>query len=375
MKSFKPKTKIFVHLIVALMLASILQATQANTSLDNTEKAIPLLSNVFCFDLSKYDIKLDINVNNSDSNFGDAIQQSTHYTLTSRNGNVSADVNFVGDSLWYCNVRIRGDAIYSQTPSTDLIEQSKRVLQSYRSFVTQNGKSDSYLSEMEALLNQVKELKETSITSENIRLNITMYPTRVSNIPLQFFDWYYTENGVDSSSIRVSFSYTDGVLTSIKDTWKLFSVGSSDSISQAEAESIALSVAKNYTLEFRSENDSVNSEKADLSDVTIKSELSMQQRSDKDSALYPLWAVQFWFNGRPHGNQILGIEVCVWGDTKEVELCQAIVVLGGEDPSQSENSAGNEAFPTSTIALVSAVGIIVALAGVGITVKRKHGKQ
>jgi hypothetical protein len=93
---------------------------------------------------------------------------------------------------------------------------------------------------------------------------------------------------------------------------------------------------QNYNLEFRSEDGSTFTEKADLSDVTIKSELSMQQRSDSDTAVYPFWDVQFWFNGNPHGSQILGVEVGVWGDTKEVELCKAIVVLGEENPVQSE---------------------------------------
>jgi len=375
MLSIKTKTKICT-LFVVLMLFSI---PQINASSDNTEKAISILSNVYCFDLTKYDTKIDINVNNSVSNFGDMIQQSMRYTLTSGKNNVSADVNFVGDSLWYCNVDIEGNPIYSKTLSTNLIEQTKTTLQRYRAFVAQNGKSDGYLTQMEALLNQVTELKETSVVSGNVRLNITMYSTRFSNIPLQYFNWYYTENGVDSISMRVSFGYIDGVLTSIKDTWNLFSIGQSDSISQEEAETIAFGAAKNFDLEFRSENGSTYSVKVDLSDVTIKSELSMQQRDSKISALYPLWNVQFWFNGKPHGSQVRGIEVCVWGDTKEVELCQAIVVLGGEDPSQYEasdgNAVSNEPFPLGNVAIVSTVGLVVALAVVGIAIKRKHGKQ
>jgi hypothetical protein len=46
---------------------------------------------------------------------------------------------------------------------------------------------------------------------------------------------------------------------------------------------------------------------------------------------------------------------------------------------QSETSggtvAGKEAFPFSTIAIVSAAVVIVALAGVGLAVKRKRNKQ
>jgi hypothetical protein len=176
----------------------------------------------------------------------------------------------------------------------------------------------------------------------------------------------------------VGIDYTDGVLTSISDTWNLYSVGSSETISQEEAEAIAYVAAQNYDLEFIAENGSIYTEKADLSDVTTKAELSMQQRSDSDSALYPLWDVEFWFNGRPHGSQVRGVEVGVWGDTKEVELCQAIVVLGGDDPSQSETSdgvvTGDGSFPLGTNAVISAVSITVALATVGIAVKRKQRK-
>lgn len=91
------------------------------------------------------------------------------------------------------------------------------------------------------------------------------------------------------------------------------------------------------------------------------------------------WNVQFWFNGKPHGSQILGVEVGVWGDTKEVEFCKAIVVLGEENPLQpnttGNNATVNEEIPLSTPAIVSATVVIIVLAGIGIAVKRKRNKQ
>lgn len=379
------KTKIISLFFLATLLCPIISfIPSAMAAANNSEKTLSLLSNVFNIDLSKYTIKLDRVTEHSTTDYGSNVtRQSVSYTLKSDDSIVSAESLFIGDLLKYCNLYIdKGDPIYTQKPSADLLEQSKNVLQRYCFFAGQNGASDSYLSylsSMAILLNQLSELKTTSITAGNIRLNVTVYQARASNTPLQTFEWFYLENGVEVSKKAVTLDFTDGVLTSIRDTWNLYSVGSTESISQSEAEAIAYAAAQNYALEFRYENGSTYSEKADLSNVTTQVKFSMEQRSGEDSALYPFWDVQFWFNGRPHGSQVRGIEVGIWGDTKEVKLCQAIVVLGGEDPSQSETSdgtvAGNEAFPISIIAVASVAGLIVALVAVGLVVKKKRNKQ
>jgi hypothetical protein len=367
------KTKMFTLMLITALLFSTVSFMPTVLAADNSEKVLSLLSDVFSIDLSQYNVTLRVTEPQDGQSF-------VSYTLESDVCSLSAGSLFIGDSFKYCNLHInKGSPTYTQEPSTDIIEQSKTILQRYRTFVTQNGDSDSYLSQMEDLLNQVTESTATSITEDNMCLNITCYTARVSETPLQTVRWFYVENGIETIKKAVTLEYTDGVLTSLRDTWNLYSVGSSDSISQEAAEAIAYEAAQNYDIEFFAKDGSVYTERADVSDVTTKTTVSLQQRSNDSDALFPYWAVQFWFNGSLHGSQVRGIEVCVWGDTAMVESCNTIVVLGGEDPSQSETSggtvAGNDMFPLGMVAIVSAVGLVIALATVGIAVKRKHSKQ
>jgi len=366
------KTKMYTLILITALLFSTISFMPTVVAIDNSEKALSILSDVFGLDLSHYNVTLRV----TEPQTG---QSAVVYTLESDDSVVSAHSLFIGDSFEYCNLYIdKGSPVYIQESSTDLLEQSRTVLQRYRSFVTQNGKSADYIFQMQELLNHVSEPKTTSITEGNMRLNITMYQARGLDTPLQTFQWFYVDNDIEASRKSVTLSYTEGILTSLSDSWNLYSVGSSASITQEEAESIAYKAAQDYNIEFLAEDNSTYTEKADVSDVTTKVTVSMQQRS-ADEALFPYWDVQFWFNGRPHGSQVRGIEVCVWGDTKQVESCKPIVVLGGEDPSQSlpsdGNVAGNDVFSFNTVAIVSAVGLVVALAAVGIAVKRKHDKQ
>ncbi len=368
------KTKMFTLILITALLFSTISFMPTVVATDNSEKKVlSLLSDVFALDLSHYNVTLKV----TELQTG---QSAVVYTLESDDSVVSAHSLYMCDSFKYCILyNDKGNPVYTQEPSAGIIEQSKVILQRYRTFVTQNGDSDSYLSQMENLINQVTDSEATSITEGNMCLNITCYTARVSETPLQTVRWFYVENGIETIKKAVTLEYTDGVLTSISDSWNLYSVGSSDSISQEAAEAIAYEAAQNYDVEFFAEDGSVYTERADVSDVTTKATVSLQQRSNESDALFPYWDVQFWFNGSPHGSQVRGIEVGVWGDTKQVESCKPIVVLGGEDPSQSETSgdtvAGNEVFPIGTVAIVSAVGLVVVLVAVGIAVKRKHGKQ
>lgn len=300
-------------------------------------------------------------------------------------------MNFVGESFWYCNLQIKGKPIYTQTESANVLDQSKSVIQRYQAYVAQYTRSDtSYVSSMASMLNTVSELKSTSVTAGNTKLNISVTATRISNIPKQTFKWFYTENGIDVTRKAVTFTYTDGMLTSISDTWNLYSIGSLNSISKEEALNIAWSQAQNLKLQFISENGSIYEIKPDLSNVTTDVSFSMQPRNNT-VLLCPSWIVTYWF-AKPYG-QNHGIEVGIWGDTKEVVFCNPLVILGGSDTSGSTTQASpndglrigsvpsgtstsqassNDGLPVNALLIISAgASLIVAIAGAGIIIKKR----
>ena len=65
------------------------------------------------------------------------------------------------------------------------------------------------------------------------------------------------------------------------------------------------------------------------------------------TALYPLWTVNFYFNKIYYG--AYGIQVGLWGDTKEVFYCESLITLGnsgGESPTTApSNSPPTDATP------------------------------
>jgi hypothetical protein len=109
----------------------------------------------------------------------------------------------------------------------------------------------------------------------------------------------------------------------------------------------------------------------------------MQPRNNT-GLLCPSWIVTYYF-AKPYG-QNYGIEVGIWGDTKEVVFCKPLVILGGSDPSGTSTSPSqttppsqaspNDGLPVNALLIISAgAGLIVALAAVGIVVKKRRNKQ
>jgi hypothetical protein len=58
------------------------------------------------------------------------------------------------------------------------------------------------------------------------------------------------------------------------------------------------------------------------------------------TALYPLWTINFYFNKLYYN--AYGIQVGIWGDTKEVFYCESLITLGS-------SSAGNPTAAPSNL--------------------------
>jgi hypothetical protein len=397
-------------ILIMTIIASLTQISTALAEPTVTDKSLEMLSNVVGFDLSKYNVTLLGHSINYASSFGpDVKQEIVDYALESSGTKTLVNLVFEDGHLWYFTLNTIGNKpLYTQAPSTNVIDQGKNLIQKYQTYAAQNYEADtSYVKPMASMLNSVSELKTTTITSGNMRLNISITPmSNVENIKLQ---WMYIENGLEIPRKAVSILFKDGTLYSFHDSWNLLTIGGHSEISQEEALSMAWTTAQKYTLKFGSENGSVIEVKPDLSNVTAKVLFSMTTRNS--TALYPLWQVYYYFNKNYYG--AYGIQIGIWGDTKEVFYCKSLSNLGDygtgssatSDPNnpstfspgvtsgssgnsladsgtqntgpqannQSMENDNNSSFNIYLIAIV-VIGIAVSVAAIGIGIKKRRSK-
>jgi hypothetical protein len=364
--------KVKTILVFSIIVALLFQTAAASQTI-NKDKSLTILSDVFGIDLSKYNVEFIGSSSTYTSAFGPNVkQESIGYTLSAGNSTIVADINFANDILWYCNLHITDKPILSQETSTNLNDQSKTTLQRYKTYESQNAKTDiTYLLTALNALNALSAQNADSVQVDNINLNVTEYQTD-TNLSVKTFKLSYTENGVNVNRKALTLTYTDGILTSISDTWNILSIGSLDSASKKEILGIAWAAAQNLMLEFTSENGSTYYVKPDLTDVTTEVSFDMQARPNS-TTLYPAWLVTYYF-AEPY-NQDYGIQLGIWGDTKEVAYCHPLVILGDSTPSDSSNpSTKGIQIPESVLLVVFALGLIAIIAVLTIVIRARRKK-
>jgi hypothetical protein len=286
---------------------------------------------------------------------------------------------FVNGNLWYCTSDIiKGKPIYASTVSDDIIAQSKNVLSNYQTFATQNYAGDtSYISLAENMLDEVSELKNTVLTSSEAKMEIQNRIETSSNSKDQIetrqfsqIKMYFSKDGSDYPSKSLSLQFLNGNLSYVCDTWGILSIGAPNLLSRQEALDMAWAAANNFNLSFISENGSTYEVKPDLTNATVN-DIHLSYTNINSTELHPLWFIYIFFNQSINGDY--GIQVSIWGDTKEVYNCQALTTLGTPDipstPLPSDSSTG----PTQDNALWFVLfGITVTVVAAALIVWRVH---
>jgi hypothetical protein len=177
--------------------------------------------------------------------------------------------------------------------------------------------------------------------------------------------WAYAQDGVELSRRHIQLKFTNGSISWFVDTWNLYSVYDKNVTSKDEAQSVAFAAAQAKTISlFSLQGENVTSVevKPDWSGWTCEARLNLipgaqtaepiglSQSTNQGSVtrdpltLYPMWHFIFYF-GKPIGNT-LGVEVGVWGDTKEVAYSNAYVVLGASGTTDTPQSGASETTNT-----------------------------
>jgi len=269
-----------------------------------------------------------------------------------------------------------GDYVYSEPPPTDLLDYTKRILQRYQTFISQNyAKDGSYVVPMLNVLSSVSDLSPTEITEGNITFQVSKNGDRTR------IKWIYTEGGISMSYKRVGIAFCNNTFESFRDTWGLYSVSGLSEISSEEAVQIALEAAQNCELRIGHEDRETEIVKVpDLSNAPYDVNLYMvpfryQERdipsemSRDPLTLYPYWQLHFYFNESIAGN--VGVQVGVWGDTGEIIYCSGFGYLGSSGTTNEQDTTEQppddqpldeqkQLNPLNPSTLAAAVGIIAA---------------
>jgi hypothetical protein len=418
----KSKNKLYSIIFLTTLLFPMLAVTAGAQVSDVTskEKAPSFLSDVVGIDLSKYSIT-DSGYRAYYTGYGNTIYQENYgFTLNSTDSIVTVGTEFKNGCItWFHVWPMKGSIIYRIQPSSSAVTESRNILQRYQVFAEKYGITSGHVSQALSLLNKVSDAKSPASTSQTLNnigkfdiMKATSGDMTVSTKPEGLL-FYYSFDGIDVRNRDIILTFESNEFN-FRDTWDLYSVGSINLLSSEQTTNLALTAAKNYKITLMDKNDQPFTVTPDFTNATFdvgmnmvpgelvtlgaESSLNFTQSSTARNALslYPLWQSIVYFT-EPIGN-IAGIQVGIWGDTKEIAYIGTYGHLGGAtvepSPSVSEASPSPSPQPTllasasiipsatdpnldpsNTNNLVLALAIIAALAAfVTVVVVRKKRK-
>lgn len=373
-------------IISALSAALIAQVSSAYSSeFTVKDKATDFMSNVIGLDLTRYTM-----IENSSSSSvtypsefnGLVAQESPSYKFEYNGQILDTTSIFYNGYLSSFKIFPTGDPVYYKSQQSDILNQTKEILKRYQTFISQKYATDnSYLVPMQNILSSLKDLSPQNITVGNINFQVTKNEDRT------LIQWLYNQNGVSTNWKKLEMAFVKDNFNSFRDTWIIYKVSEDSSISSEEAKTIAFDAAQNY--EFRvahQENgkEVIETVKApDLSNARYDVSFTMVPYRNSTSplyhtskltrdplTLYPYWQFVFYLNETIAGN--VGIQVSLWGDTKEIVYCHGYGFLGLPDstPSNSQTSEADTLNPTLVI-----IGLAAVLAVSTSIVALRHMKR
>ena len=359
----KIKTTLLLFLLLCSLTVLFQQSNvQAQPETTLEEKAATFITDVVGLDLSKYNVTINTGPSAQPTPFNVSspfIMRGINYYLTANSSTVNMGFSFENGLLNLCIIDyIQGSPIFAQQALTNNFDYAKFFMQKYQSYITNNWHSDvSYLQSANNLINTASETNALTLTNDNIKFQVSS--------DYSSFKWAYTQNGIDVSRKRVELDFRNGTLRSLYDGWNLYSIGSTKYISEQQAISLALVAAKNYTLRFTNSsnvsatNYTIVGQTAteidvipDLTNAITQTRLNMNVRNNTSTSLYPIWQISFTFLSQIY--DVNGITVAVWGDTGQIQSCQANVLLGpqaGSSTTPTYNKLNPTVTPSSTTSL------------------------
>jgi len=352
--------------LASLFLLAQIPAARSEESTAES-KTLAYLSDVVGLDLSKYTItgglvNFPASYSNSINNYWK--QENVDYHLNSTNSQMTATFNFQNGIIEFCFITIqRGLPIYSQQPSSNSLDATQEFLKRYQNYASKYYDVDtSYIQPMRDSLSEMVELTSAASVEGNTKLQVTVSEETQ-------FQWTYTENEIEIQNKQVVLTLSDGNFRSFRDTWPLYTVGTTNAISKDEALKLALAAANNYDIGFVSEDNSVQKIKPDLTNSTCKSWLTMMPRDTP--TLYPIWRFQILFEEPLY--DVVGLQIGVWGDTQEISYVESYGYLGTQSLTPQPSSQNeNDTIPLNTYLIITVAAVVVISFLAAVIAVKKH---
>lgn len=313
-------------LIVVFSFGVFPVSVRAQTS-PAQEKTMYFMENVLPIDLSKYTIKLLNESTMTGIPLGNINRNITtvRYQLTSEESMLRVHFMVEKGAIVLCAIYpIEGEVFYSKQYSSQL-DGVTSFLEKYQAYT----KIDT--SNLVAMLADVDITKDSTISTENTRLSIK----QAVEFDQTGFTWTHTIDGVEYTSLSVSFD-TKGNFMTLSDTRVLYKiVDTSINVSADQAIEIALEKLKSYS--YLLPDGSV------VKDFNVSDTAAMVYTIPLDYVNYelrPYWEIKLFLDHVYPGN-VFGIIVYLWANTGEI-ISVSNMASGGI------NSSGNSTTETVT---------------------------
>ena len=296
------------------------------------------MKNVIQLDLSKYIVRLTYDTEGISNDFS-ADYLSYGFTHWGDGSVTTANTTFTitNDTVTSFSLEPTGGPLFFTSPISNNIGSTKKIMQNYQTWT-----NDSDVNKMISLLNTAGSERNFTEISDNIDLKILTTSEQTS------FNWSYTYNGVDYSSVNLGFQNIYGrPFIIFSDNRGIYQIGNTKiNISQQQAIQIAEDYARTITYPLNYGNGTIIIVKdLNVNETNIIANLST---TSKDSAtLYPYWNVQIPLDHNYPG-KTYAVTVSIWADNGTVFNAQRNVVA--------------LSFPVPSLATVSLLAFIPLLA-------------
>jgi hypothetical protein len=342
----KSVKKIFVTLLLLATITSLgaftvaysKDSTAQDTTLEFIENALPV-------DMSRY--KATFTKQSKAKNYsGIGLSQSVQYTLESEESILVVNCYVRNNVLTGCILKAKEGQVISDRSYVNMIDAAKGFLEKYQTYTERDS------TEMIDMLANADTTKNSTVTAGNIKFTISNRVILGSERIL--FDWFYTVNGTDYTSLKIRFR--NGVFHSLHDNRGIYTIGdTSVNVSKEQAIANAMNYLESYSYLMHG---GVKMSGFNVTEERTIAELRCAVRNS--SVLYPFWWVKLFLNQTYPGN-IGAFIVKVWADFGEVYYIGQTGPGGGippvdtSDPESTPSTEDTETAPEEIVELDDAL--------------------
>ena len=167
------------------------------------EKAVDFLEDVVGLDLAKYEVELKYyNDYSSDSN--SLYDVDATYNLKSEGSQLTAKFFLKNNAKFICQLRgLKGSMLLTQS-APNVLESVKGFMERYQNFA-----GASYVEPLREMLHNVTELKNMTVTVDDLRFTVEPSPVGEDFVTFQLM---YMPNGIYNRFTQIGVMFNKGVL-------------------------------------------------------------------------------------------------------------------------------------------------------------------